>query len=196
MVLSGPSGVGKGTVCDALRASSPEIVYSISATTRPKRGHEVDGENYFYLSEEEFIRRIAGDLFLEHAVVHGNRYGTPKDYVLRNINEGKIVLLEIDVQGALQVKKNYPNGVFVFLLPPSMEELRRRITDRGTESEEQIAIRMKNAKEEIKFLDEYDYAVINDDLKSAVQSVHSIIDAERLRVLDVDSLLDYLQEGK
>ncbi|MDO5689381.1 MAG: guanylate kinase [Tissierellia bacterium] len=194
LVLSGPSGVGKGRVCDALRQTDADILYSISATTRPIRGGEVDGQNYFFLSEEQFLERIEEDAFLEHAHVHGNRYGTPKDFVLRNIDSGKIVILEIDVQGALQVKRNFPNGVFVFLLPPSMKELKRRITDRGTESEQQISLRMNNAREEMGFIEEYDYAVINDDLDRAVESVLSIIAAERLRVIDGRALIDYLEE--
>lgn len=196
LVVSGPSGVGKGTVTEALLESNDDLVFSISATTRGMRDYENDGEDYFFLTKEEFKGRVDKGEFLEYAEVHENMYGTPKDFVLEGIDKGDIIVLEIDVQGALQVKANYPNGVFVFLLPPSLEELEHRLTHRGTESEEQIAIRLANAKSEIAKFNEYQYAVINDEVDNAVKDINSIIEAEKLRVMSNDSLDKYLiKEG-
>lgn len=194
MVISGPSGVGKGTVCQALLKDNDKIKYSISATTRPKRPQERSGDDYFFLSEEEFEKGIKEDKFLEYARVHGNLYGTPKDFVMDGINNGEVIILEIDVQGALQVKENYPNGVFIFLLPPSMSELERRLTHRGTESAEQVELRLNNARGEISKISEYQYAVINDTVENAVAHINSIIDAESLRVINNLSLDEYLKE--
>lgn len=196
LVISGPSGVGKGTVCQELLKNNDMIKYSISATTRPKRPGEISGDDYFFLSTEEFETGINEDKFLEYAKVHGNLYGTPKQFVMDGIDAGEVIVLEIDVQGALQVKENYPNGVFVFLLPPSMKELERRLTHRGTESEEQLRLRLNNAKGEISKINEYQYAVINDTVENAVMHINNIIDAESLRVINNLSLDNYLQEGK
>lgn len=182
LVISGPSGSGKGTVSKELLSRNKDIVFSISATTRKPRPTEVDGVNYFFLEEENFKKKVEDNQFLEHAFVHTNYYGTPRDFVLQQIDKGEIVLLEIDVQGALQVKKNYKNVVFVFLLPPTMDELRDRIIKRGTESEEDIERRFKNAFEELDFVGEYDYFVVNDKVENAVLDIEHIIQAERLRV--------------
>ncbi|MDO5018283.1 MAG: guanylate kinase [Lagierella massiliensis] len=181
MVLSGPSGVGKGTVCEALRKRRNDIKYSISATTRKKRPGEVNGENYYFLSLDEFKDRVRKDLFIEHAKVHGNFYGTPKSYVEENIGKGNIVILEIDVQGALQVKKNFPGAVYIFLLPPDLNELRNRIVKRATEDEDTINLRMNNAQKELSFIDKYDYAVINDKVEDTVHKIECIIEAEKLK---------------
>ncbi|MDO5717940.1 MAG: guanylate kinase, partial [Tissierellia bacterium] len=154
----------------------------------------IDGDDYFYLDKEKFEKDIKDGKFLEYAEVHGNMYGTPKDFVMNGIDNGEIIVLEIDVQGALQVKKNYPNGVFVFLLPPSLSELERRLTHRGTESDEQIELRLNNAKAEISKINEYQYAVFNDTVENAVKNIEHIIAAEKLRVINNDSLEYYLKE--
>lgn len=182
LVVSGPSGSGKGTVSKALLNRRDDIVFSVSATTRKPRVGEEDGVNYFFLDEEKFNDMVKNGEFLEYAFVHNNYYGTPKKFVLDEIAKGEIVLLEIDVQGALQVKKNYKEAVFVFLLPPTMDELKNRIIKRGTESEEDINIRFENAFKELDFVGEYDYFVINDRVDDAVESIESIIAAEKLRV--------------
>lgn len=185
MVLSGPSGVGKGTVCEELMKDRDDIRYSISATTRKKRPNEKDGENYYFLSLDDFNQRIEDGDFLEFAKVHGNYYGTPKKYVKEQIKNGEIVILEIDVQGALQVKENFDNAVYIFLLPPDLMELRRRIVGRSTEDEKQINLRMENAKKELSFIDKYDYAVVNDEISHTVDKIDAIIQAEKLRVRNV-----------
>ena len=182
MVLSGPSGSGKGTVSKALMEKRDDIVFSVSATTRKPRVGEIDGENYFFLSEEKFQSMVENNEFLEHAFVHTNYYGTPKKFVMEEIEKGEIVLLEIDVQGALQIKKNYKEAVFIFLLPPTMDELRERIVKRGTETEEDINTRFSNAFKELDFVGEYDFFVVNDKVENAVDDIEAIIHSERLRV--------------
>ncbi len=182
LIISGPAGTGKGTVCKQLLERNKDIVYSISATTRKPRVGEVDGVNYFFLDEDKFKEMVGKDEFLEHAYVHTNYYGTPKKFVMDEIEKGEIVLLEIDVQGALQIKNNYSEAVFVFLLPPTMEELKNRIVKRGTETEEDINRRFENAFKELDFVGKYDYFVINDKVEDAVSDIESIIKAERLRV--------------
>ena len=142
LVVSGPSGVGKGTVLHDLMNTQKNLVYSVSATTRNKREGEIEGVSYFYKTHEEFKQMIADDMFLEYAQVHNNFYGTPKDFVEKKINEGKIVVLEIDVQGAVNVRKNTDNAVFIFLAPPSLSELKNRIVGRGTETENDINLRL------------------------------------------------------
>ena len=166
------------------------MVFSVSATTRAPRRGEEDGVNYFFVDEESFKEMVENDEFLEYANVHGNFYGTPKKFVLEQIEKGEIVILEIDVQGALQVKESYPEAVFVFLLPPSMSELKNRIKKRGTESQEDIDLRFKNAFEELKFVDEYDYIVINDEVPEAVKKIETIIGAEKLKVKRLRNIID------
>ncbi len=182
LVLSGPSGAGKGTVSTALMESADDIVFSTSLTTRKPRPTEIDGENYFFVSEEEFDEMVKNDELLEYAHVHNNYYATPKKFVFEQIEKGEIVLLEIDVQGALQIKKKYKNAIFIFLLPPSMEELKQRIVKRGTEKPEDIDTRFSNAFKELDFVGEYDYFVVNNTVEQAVIDIKNIIAAERLRV--------------
>lgn len=195
LVLSGPSGVGKGTVSQALLDKLDDIIYSISVTTRKARPNEVDGENYFYKSVDEFNEMVENNLLLEHAKVHGNFYGTPRNFVNEKIQEGKIVLLEIDVQGALQIKKNVKDAVFVFLLPPTMSELRSRIVKRGTESSEDVKLRFNNAFKELDFVEEYDYYVVNKSVDQAVEDVKTIIKAEELRVKRSSQIVEEIMKG-
>lgn len=182
LVISGPSGVGKGTVLHDLMNTQENLVYSVSATTRKKRDGEIEGVSYFYKSHEEFEEMISEDKFLEYAYVHNNYYGTPKDFVEKKISEGKIVVLEIDVQGAVNVKNNTDNAVFIFLAPPSLSELKNRIVGRGTETENDINLRMNNARRELEYIKYYDYLVINDHINSAINSVNEIINAEKHKV--------------
>ena len=182
LVISGSSGTGKGTVCNSLRKRRPDLEYSISATTRSPRAGETDGVEYFFLTREEFKRKIDAGDFLEYADNYGNFYGTPRDKVLEQLNLGKTILLEIDVQGARQVQKNYPDGVFIFLLPPSIEELRRRITGRNSETEESIQKRLSIVNDELESGKSYNYVVINDEVEKAVDEICAILDAESLKV--------------
>lgn len=182
IVISGPSGVGKGTVCKRLLNDNDRIHLSISATTREARAGEIDKVSYFFIDKPKFETMIENEEFLEYAYVHGNYYGTPKDYVLDKIEKGNDVLLEIDIQGALKVKEIYPDGVFIFILPPSMEELKKRIINRGTEDNDTIEKRFMAAYKEIEYVFKYDYAIFNDEIELAVKRIESIIDAERYKV--------------
>jgi guanylate kinase len=181
IVISGPSGAGKSTVCKALTKKN-KFWISVSATTRAPRKGEVNGVNYYFLTEEDFKDKIKNDNFLEHAEVYGNYYGTPRSQVLKAIEEGKDVILEIDIQGALMVKEAYPEGVFVFILPPSMEELKKRIINRGSETSESFTTRFNSAYREINYVSKYNYVVINDTVDNAVRNIESIIMAEKCRV--------------
>lgn len=182
LVLSGPSGSGKGTVSEALMKNNDDIIFSTSVTTRTPRPGEVNGENYFFATREEFEEMVEKDELLEHAFVHTNYYGTPKKFVFDEIEKGEIVLLEIDVQGALQIKEKYKEAVFIFLIPPTMDELRSRLVKRDTETEDEIETRYRNAFRELDFVGEYDYFVINDVIDNAVKDIETIIEAEKLRV--------------
>ncbi|HKL74785.1 MAG TPA: guanylate kinase [Halanaerobiales bacterium] len=174
-VLSGPSGVGKGTVLEALMKNFKEVEYSVSATTRERRPGEIDGEDYFFISEERFKELKKNDKFIESAKVHNNYYGTPKKYVDRTLAEGKDIILEIDIQGAKQVKEKYPNAVFIFLKPPSIEELKNRLQKRNTENDKTKKVRLKNAKTEIQEISEYDYTILNDEVENAVSELKRVI---------------------
>ncbi|QDP40126.1 guanylate kinase [Radiobacillus deserti] len=180
-VLSGPSGVGKGTVRKALFEKSTDLKYSTSMTTRNSREGEVDGVDYFFKSKEEFESMIEQNQLLEYAEYVGNYYGTPREYVEKTLQEGKDVFLEIEVQGALQVKKNFPQGVFIFLFPPSLEELKNRIINRGTETEDLVRNRLLAAKAEIEMMDAYDYVVVNDKIELAVDKIQAIVQSEHCK---------------
>ncbi|EOT46567.1 MULTISPECIES: guanylate kinase [Enterococcus] len=183
IVLSGPSGVGKGTVRKAIFDSEGnDFQYSISMTTRNKRVGEVEGVDYYFRSREEFEALIEAGEMLEYAEYVGNYYGTPLSYVRKTLDEGKDVFLEIEVQGAKQVKEKMPDGVFIFLTPPDLSELRSRIVGRGTDDLEVIDARMKIAREEIEMMALYDYAVVNDQVPLAVERIKKIIDTEHVRV--------------
>lgn len=183
IVFSGPSGVGKGTVRkEIFESSDNKFEYSVSMTTRPQRPGEVDGVDYFFRSREEFEELIRQGQMLEYAEYVGNYYGTPLTYVNETLDKGIDVFLEIEVQGALQVKKKVPDGVFIFLTPPDLEELQERLIGRGTDSEEVIRQRVERAKEEIALMREYDYAVVNDEVPLAAERVKRIIEAEHFRV--------------
>lgn len=183
IVFSGPSGVGKGTVRQEI-FSTPDhkFEYSVSMTTRQKRPGEVDSVDYFFRTREEFEELIKNGQMLEYAEYVGNYYGTPLTYVNETLDKGIDVFLEIEVQGALQVKKKVPDGVFIFLTPPDLDELKDRLVGRGTDSEEVIRQRIERAKEEIALMREYDYAVVNDEVPLAAERVKRIIEAEHFRV--------------
>ncbi len=182
VVISGASGTGKGTVCSALMKEMKGISYSISATTRFPRENERDGVNYYFLSREAFEKMIGEGGFLEWAEVYGNYYGTPLKKIQERLAEGQDILLEIDTQGALKVMEKCPEGVFIFLLPPSLEELERRIRGRGTETEESIIKRLGAARKEIDIGRRYAYVVMNDTVKEAVMRIKAILTAEHCRV--------------
>lgn len=196
VVLSGPSGAGKGTICKSFLEKNKNVRLSISCTTRSPRDGEVHGINYFFTEKEKFEQMVKDDEFLEHASVYGNSYGTPRLYVEEMLSKGNDVILEIDTQGALAVKEKFPNGVFIFLMPPTLEELKSRIVGRGSETEETLNERFGSATSEIKLAEKYNYAVINDTIDNAVQKIESIIIAEKCKIDRVKDYIDVLQEVK
>lgn len=176
IVVAAPSGTGKTTLCARLLREIPELILSISTTTRAPRGSEKDGVEYFFVPKPEFQKKIDGKRFAEWAEVHGNFYGTSKDFIERAFSQGKSLLLDIDVQGADQLKKSYPaETVRIFLAPPSMEELERRLRARGTDSEESIRKRLRNAEWEMTHLEHFDQVVVNDDLEKAYFQLSGIV---------------------
>lgn len=192
LVISAPSGAGKSTLVERLRAEFPHFAYSISCTTRAPRGQEKNGVDYHFLTREEFLARREAGYFAEWAEVHGNLYGTPKAPVEEHLASGRDVLFDIDVQGALQVKNVFPQGLFVFILPPSRKELERRLRGRGTDSEEAIAKRLGNALGELRQAGQFDYLIVNDDLDTAADELRAIYVAGRTRTANRPGLLDAL----
>lgn len=182
IVISGPSGAGKGSIVKALLDQYPSVHYSVSATTRSPREGEVNGVNYWFVSDDEFDRMREQDELLEWAEVYGKFYGTPRRRVIEAINRGHDIILEIDPQGAMKIKEKFPSAVFVYVMPPSPRELSKRICGRGTESQEAIRQRLNSVAQELSYVHEYDYLVINDDLKEATRDVAAIIRAEKWRV--------------
>ena len=182
LVVSGPSGAGKGTICKALLNKNDQIKLSVSATTRKPRNGEVHGVNYFFIEKEEFTKMIENGEFLEYAQIYDNFYGTPKAAIIECLEKGQDVILEIEKQGARQIKEVYPEGVFIFVLPPSLEELKSRIVGRGTETQEEIEKRFSCAFEEINQIVNYDYFIVNEDIEKSVSDVEAIICAEKNKV--------------
>lgn len=182
IVLSGPSGAGKGTICSRLRAEMPNLTYSVSMTTRQPRVGEVEGVNYFFRDKEEFEELLKEDAFLEYAKVYDNYYGTPKKHVMDLLDQGKSVLLEIDIQGAMQVKERYSDAIFIYIVPPSLTELSARLRGRATDSEEVIDKRLSLACSELALAHRYDYIVVNDDLHEATEKTASILRAESCKI--------------
>lgn len=178
-VFSGPSGVGKGTLKEKLfEEFADQLAFSVSATTRSPREGEKDGIDYFYISQQEFAERISKDDFLEYATFSGNSYGTPRSFVTGLLDQGVNVLLEIEVKGAMQVREKMPESVSVFILPPSYEELERRLRGRGTESEEKVKLRLETALAELPYAEKYDYRIVNSDLETAYQELRAIFKKE------------------
>ncbi len=174
-VISGPSGAGKGTLVSRIREQHPALGLTVSATTREPRPGEVDGESYYFLSDDEFARRVDADEFVEWAEVHGHRYGTLVSEVTSNLDAGRSLILEIDVQGAFQVKKRFSDAILIFIMPPSLEVLAERLSARGTETEESLSLRLANAKAEIELAPRYDDVVVNDDLDDATAELLQVI---------------------
>lgn len=181
VVISGPSGTGKGTVCKKLMSERDSVRYSVSATTRKPRQGEVEGQNYFFVSEGEFLDMLERDALIEWDKYCDNYYGTPKAFVDKCIEEGTDVILEITVEGALEIKQKYPDCVLIFILPPSLEELRRRIESRATEHCDVIEKRMEQVSNELKYVTKYDYLILNDSVENAVLNIEKVLDAERLK---------------
>ena len=182
VVVSGPSGAGKGTICKNFMELNKEMLLSISSTTRNPRENEIDGVNYNFITKQDFEDLIGTDSLLEYVHVFENYYGPPKKWVLECIEKGKDVLLEIEIVGAMKVKEKYPDAILVFVLPPSLKELKNRIITRGTETIEQIENRMARAMQEIKTIEKYDYFIFNDNLTRAVDDLEAIISAEKNKV--------------
>ena len=175
IVFTGPSGVGKGTVVKELFQNLDNLIFSVSVTTREKRSGEEEGKNYFFRTNREFDELIQADKLLEWAEFVGNKYGTPKDFVFEKLKNGTDVFLEIEVQGALQVKEKFPEALMIFLLPPSIDELEARLRKRATEPEEKILLRLAKARDEMKYINDFDFSVINDSAERAGKELREII---------------------
>lgn len=195
IVISAPSGAGKGTVIDGVMKINNNLWLSVSMTSRNMRSNDIPGETYFFVSKEEFEERIKEGVFLEYAIYNGNYYGTPKDKIQEKLDQGIDVILEIEIQGALKVKELVPDAIFIFILPPSMKELRRRLVNRGTDSKEKVLERFKTAYKEINEVTKYNYVVINDEVEKAVSKVNAILLSERCRVDRIEDVyLDNMEE--
>ena len=197
IVLSAPSGAGKTTIARALVGASDDVVFSISATTRPARVEEVDGVDYHFLSEADFRAMIEADEFVEWAEVHGHLYGTSREAVQAALDEGRFLILDVDVQGAMQMRERVPDVVLVFVLPPTADALVERLTERGTEGEDSVARRIENARHELEQASQFDYVVVNEDLEQAIDEVRSIVSAEgrrRDRAIDLSTAIRQLQD--
>ncbi len=201
IVVSGPSGAGKDTVCSKVVEDMKDTKISVSMTSRDPRGKEIDGIDYYFISKEEFEKRISNNEFLEYAIVHNNQYyGTPKGKIEEDLNSGKNVILVIDIQGALKVKELVKEALFIFIMPPSMEELKDRLIKRNTESKKKILERFKTAYNEINEFTKYNYVVVNDRVEKAVDKVKSIITAEKCRVDRIEEIYlntkeEFIHEG-
>ena len=201
IVVSGPSGAGKDTVCNKVVEDMKDTKISISMTSREPRGKEQDGVEYYFVTKEEFEEKIKNDEFLEYAVVHNNQYyGTPKAKIEEDISKGKNIILVIDIQGALKIKEILPEALYIFIMPPSMEELKDRLIKRGTESKKKILERFKTAYNEINEFAKYNYVVVNDRVDKAVNKVKSIITAEKCRVDRIEEIYlntkeEFIHEG-
>ena len=182
IVVTGPSGAGKTSLCYGVVRDCPDVVYSISATTRPRRQDEVTGRDYHFVKQERFREMMGVGELLEWAEVHGHFYGTPRFSVAPFLDKGKKVIMDIDVQGGVSLRKVFPDGVFVFVIPPSMRILEERLRNRKTESEEALATRLRNATEEMRYWRQYDYLIVNDRLDAALDRLKSIIAAEDSRL--------------
>ncbi|MEH1839155.1 MAG: guanylate kinase [Nostoc sp.] len=175
IVLTGPSGVGKGTLMRSLLNRHPELYYSVSVTTRSPRPGEIDGKDYYFISRSKFEQLLAEGEFLEWAEFAGNYYGTPREAVLNQIHFGRLVVLEIELKGARQIRASFPSAFSIFILPPSFDELEKRIRDRAQDSEEAIARRLLRAQEEIKAADEFDIQIVNDDFETALNDIETVL---------------------
>ncbi len=196
LIVSGPSGAGKGTICSLLLQKYSQIYYSVSMTTRTPRKGEVNGKDYHFVSKQEFEKLIAENAFLEYAQVYDNYYGTLRSHILGKINQGIDVLLEIEIDGASQVKEKFPDGVTVFILPPSIDELLNRIKSRGKDDEEAVKKRIARADSELKQAAHYDYAVLNEQLLIAVETLYSIIIAEKSKAKRNIQLIEEIRNTK
>ena len=195
LVVSGFSGAGKGTLMGRLLETYDQYALSVSATTRAPRPGEEDGVHYFFKTKEEFEQMIAADALIEHACYVSNYYGTPKAYVEEQLTHGRDVILEIEIQGALKIKEKYPDAVLIFVTTPTAEELKKRLTGRGTESEDVIASRLARAGEESEGVEAYDYLLVNDDLDTCVKDLHGIVTAEHRKVSRQTNLIEQIRSG-
>ena len=181
-VISGPSGVGKGTLREKVFDILPDLKYSVSVNTRPPRKDEIEGRDYYFVTVDEFKKRIEENIFVEWAIVHGDYKGTPIKFLVEELQKGRDVLLELDVQGAMQVKKKFPDGIFIFIAPPTWKDLEDRLRKRNTEGEKALEKRLKDARIEMEYKKNYNYLVVNDNIKTALKKLESIIISERCKI--------------